>query len=35
MYPEFWDEKSSFHKLRHEFIYKIEHNESLKRLKEL
>ncbi len=23
MYPEFWDEDSSFHKLRHEFVYKI------------
>ena len=23
MYPEFWDEKSSFHTLRHEFVYKI------------
>ncbi len=35
MYPEFWDEDSSFHKLRKEFIYKKEHNDSLKRLKEL
>lgn len=35
MHPEFWDENSSFHKLRHEFIYKIEHKDSLKRLKEL
>ncbi len=35
MYPEFWDEKSSFHTLRNEFIYKKEHEESLKRLKEL
>ncbi len=23
MYPEFWDENSSFHKLRREFVYKI------------
>ncbi|MGB0990692.1 MAG: hypothetical protein ACPGUI_07690, partial [Halarcobacter sp.] len=35
MYPEFWDEKSSFHNLRKEFIYKKEHEDSLKRLKEL
>lgn len=34
MHPEFWDEKSSFHRLRSEFIYKKEHKESLKRLKE-
>jgi len=35
MYPEFWDKKSSFHNLRKEFIYKKEHEDSLKRLKEL
>ena len=35
MYPEFWDKNSSFHKLRNEFIYKKEHKDSLKRLKEL
>lgn len=35
MYLEFWDEKSSFHKLRKEFIYKKEHENSIKRLKEL
>ncbi|WP_417327741.1 enoyl-CoA hydratase-related protein [Halarcobacter sp.] len=35
MYPEFWDEESSFHSLRKEFIYKKEHEDSLKRLKEL
>lgn len=35
MHPEFWDEKSSFHKLRNEFIYKKEHENSIKRLKEL
>lgn len=35
MYPEFWDEESSFHNLRKEFIYKKEHEDSLKRLKEL
>lgn len=35
MHPEFWDKNSSFHKLRHEFIYKIEYKDSLKRLKEL
>ncbi len=35
MYPEFWDKNSSFHKLRKEFIYKKEHKDSLKRLKEL
>lgn len=35
MYPEFWDKNSSFHKLRSEFIYKKEHKDSLKRLKEL
>ena len=35
MHPEFWDENSSFHKLRHEFIYKIEHKNSIERLKEL
>ncbi len=23
MYPEFWDEKSLFHKLRHDFVYKV------------
>ena len=23
MYPEFWDEKSTFHQQRHEFVYKI------------
>lgn len=35
MYDEFWDENSSFHKLRYEFIYKKEHKESFERLKEL
>ncbi|WP_072681895.1 enoyl-CoA hydratase-related protein [Arcobacter sp. LA11] len=35
MYPEFWDKNSSFHYLRNEFIYKKEHKDSLKRLKEL
>ncbi len=35
MYPEFWNENSSFHKLRNEFIYKKEHENSLRRLKEL
>ena len=23
MYPEFWDERSEFHKLRHDFVYKV------------
>ncbi len=35
MYPEFWEEKSSFHKLRNEFVYKKEHINSIKRLKDL
>jgi putative two-component system hydrogenase maturation factor HypX/HoxX len=35
MYPQFWDEKSSFHTLRKAFILKKESGENLKRLKEL
>lgn len=35
MYPEFWDKKSSFHKLRNTFVYKKENKNSLKRFKEL
>jgi len=23
MYPQIWDEKSLFHKLRHDFVYKV------------
>lgn len=33
MHPEFWDEKSPFHKLRHDFVYKVCPTETPKRLK--
>jgi len=33
MHPEFWDEKSIFHTLRYEFVYKICPRETPKRLK--
>jgi len=33
MYPEFWDEESSFHKKRYEFVYKICSLETPQRLK--
>jgi len=33
MYPEFWDEKSAFHTLRQEFVYKICPRETPQRLK--
>jgi len=33
MYPEFWDEDSSFHKLRYDFVYKVCSIETPKRLK--
>ncbi|MDQ7068646.1 MAG: hypothetical protein Q9M40_12095 [Sulfurimonas sp.] len=33
MYPEFWDENSSFHKKRYEFVYKICPLETPQRLK--
>jgi putative two-component system hydrogenase maturation factor HypX/HoxX len=33
MHPEFWQESSSFHKLRHEFVYKVCPIETPKRLK--
>ncbi len=33
MYPEFWDEDSSFHKLRHDFVYKVCPLKTPKRLK--
>ncbi|WP_457749318.1 enoyl-CoA hydratase-related protein [Sulfurimonas sp.] len=33
MYPEFWDQKSSFHTLRYEFVYKICPKYTPKRLK--
>ena len=32
MYPEFWDESSEFHKLRHEFVYKVCPTQTPKRL---
>jgi len=34
MYPEFWDEASPFHKLRHDFVYKVCPLETPKRLKD-
>ena len=34
MHPEFWDEASSFHQLRHDFIYKIATNQTPERLKQ-
>ncbi len=34
MHPEFWDEDSSFHKLRHDFVYKVCPLETPKRLKD-
>ena len=34
MYPEFWDETSLFHKLRHDFVYKVCPLETPKRLKD-
>ena len=33
MYPEFWDEQSSFHRLRREFVYKVCPRETPQRLK--
>ena len=33
MYPDFWQESSSFHTLRHEFVYKICPTKTPKRLK--
>ena len=33
MYPEFWEENSSFHKLRYDFVYKVSSLETPKRLK--
>jgi len=33
MYPEFWDDTSSFHTLRYEFVYKICPTQTPKRLK--
>ncbi|MBU1927506.1 hydrogenase maturation protein [bacterium] len=33
MYPEFWDKKSSFHQLRHDFVYKVCPNQTPQRLK--
>ncbi len=33
MYPEFWDEDSLFHKLRHDFVYKVCPLKTPKRLK--
>jgi len=33
MHPEFWDEDSSFHKLRYDFVYKVCALETPKRLK--
>ena len=33
MYPEFWDRDSKFHKLRHDFVYKICPLQTPKRLK--
>lgn len=33
MYPEFWDEKSDFHKLRYEFVHKICPSQTPSRLK--
>lgn len=35
MYDEFWDENSSFHKLRHNFVHKIKATNTPKRLKDL
>jgi len=35
MHPEFWDEESSFHKLREEFVYKVCPTQTPSRLKEL
>ncbi len=35
MYPEFWDENSSFHRLRREFVYKICPIFTPKRLKDI
>ena len=35
MHPQFWDEKSSFHKLRHDFVYKVCPTKTPKRLKDL
>lgn len=35
MYDEFWDENSSFHKLRHEFVNKTKARNTPKRLKEI
>jgi len=32
MHPEFWDEKSDFHTLRQEFVYKVCPRETPKRL---
>jgi putative two-component system hydrogenase maturation factor HypX/HoxX len=33
MYPEFWEEKSPFHRLRQEFVYKVCPRETPERLK--
>lgn len=35
MYPEFWDENSSFHKLRYDFVHKVVLKNTPKRLKEI
>ncbi|MBU1659064.1 hydrogenase maturation protein [bacterium] len=35
MYPEFWDKESLFHKLRHDFVYKVCPMQTPKRLKEV
>jgi putative two-component system hydrogenase maturation factor HypX/HoxX len=35
MHPEFWDEESSFHQLRKEFVYKICPRETPERLKKV
>jgi len=32
MYPQFWEESSSFHKLRYNFVYKVCSNQTPKRL---
>jgi putative two-component system hydrogenase maturation factor HypX/HoxX len=35
MYPEFWDKESLFHKLRHDFVYKVCPIQTPQRLKEI
>ena len=34
MHPEFWDEMSEFHILRHEFVYKVCQIKTPKRLRD-